>query len=46
MPVAAGTLLLADEPGWLRRCVAGVSAMHFAADDADALWQALAAGRS
>jgi hypothetical protein len=39
-----GTLALADEPGWLAALAQHVSAIHFAAHDADSLWQALAGG--
>jgi hypothetical protein len=44
VPVAAGTLVLADEPGWLAALAQHVSAIHFASHDAGALWQALAGG--
>lgn len=44
LPVAPGTLALADEPGWLAALAGHVSAIHYAVHDADSLWQALAGG--
>lgn len=38
------TLVLADEPGWLRALAPRLRGVHLAAFDADLLWQALAAG--
>src|SRR5690606_19656817 len=44
VPAAPGSLVLADEPGWLAALAQHVSAIHFAAYDAGSLWQALAGG--
>ncbi len=44
VPAGSGMLVLADEPGWLAALARHVSAIHFAAHDADSLWQALAGG--
>ena len=43
-PIDPGTLVLADEPGWLRPLSPRLRALHFQSLDADLLWQALAAG--
>jgi hypothetical protein len=42
VPAAPGTLVLADEPGWLQALASHVCAIHFAVEDADAIWPALA----
>jgi hypothetical protein len=44
VPAAPGTLVLADEPGWLKALAPHLSAIHLATDHADSLWQALAGG--
>jgi hypothetical protein len=44
VPAAPGTLVLADEPGWLEALAPHLAAIHLAADHADSLWQALAGG--
>ena len=44
VPAAPGTLVLADEPGWLEALAPSLSAIHLAAEHADSLWQALAGG--
>ncbi len=43
-PIAADTLLLADEARWIPAIAACATAVHFATPDPDALWQALAGG--
>jgi hypothetical protein len=45
-PIAAGTLVLADDPVWLPAVAACATGAHFARQDSDALWQALAGGAS
>lgn len=42
--IDGATLMLADEPGWLRALAPRLRGVHFAAPDTDLLWQALAAG--
>jgi hypothetical protein len=44
VPAAPGTLLLADEPSWLKALAPHLAAIHLATDHADSLWQALAGG--
>jgi hypothetical protein len=44
VPATPGTLVVADEPGWLEALAPSLSAIHLAAEDSDCLWQALAGG--
>ena len=44
VPVEPGTLLAADEPGWLAALAPGLRGIHFAATDPGAVWTAAAAG--
>ncbi|MCC7082656.1 MAG: hypothetical protein IT530_18490 [Burkholderiales bacterium] len=44
VPAPPGTLVLADEPGWLAALAPSLSGIHLAVEQADFLWQALAGG--
>jgi hypothetical protein len=43
-PFDPATPVVADAPGWMQHCAASSLGVHFATDDADALWQAAAHG--